>query len=376
MNSAKLTILFTESSRNFGGQERRLLAEAGLLIERGHRVEIACPEESALFERAFSAGVPVHPVPMRASLWPPALVSLLALLIRLKPDVIYSHSGHDSWLGGIAGIITGTPLVRCRALLTPVRSRTAYILPRRVLACSKAVKAQLVMAGVPDGKIAVHYPHIDTARFAGVDEASRAAVRRELGIDEHFPVVFCASEFRPEKRQEDLVLALEILLAESPSALLVLAGSGRKLETVRSLARSKNLEWHVRFLGEREDIPALLSAADIYAFPSDMEPFGKAPIEAMAAGVPVIACKIDGLAEFIEDGKNGIFVPPRDPRALAAAIARLARDEALRKSLAAAGRKRAACFDSRAAAEQLAGHFYAVIKGEKTHGCVGSCKKA
>ena len=360
-----LTILFTESSRNFGGQERRLLAESRLVTERGHRVEIACPGRSGLFGRALSAGVPVHRVPMRASLYPPALAALLRLVIRLKPDVIYSHSGHDSWLSGIAGAITGTPLVRCRDLLTPVRSKTAYILPRRVLACSEAVKAQLMEAGVPGGKIFVYYPHIDTARFARVDEASRAAVRLELNAVGRFPVVFCAGEFRPEKRQEDLVRALELLLPEFPSALLVLAGSGRRLEAVRSLARDKGLEGKVRFLGGREDIPALLSAADIYAFPSDIEPFGKAPVEAMAAGVPVIASQTGGLVEIVEDKKNGLLVPPRDPDAIAAAIVRLARDETLRKSLSAAGRERAACFDSRAAAEQLIGHFYAVVKRKK-----------
>ncbi len=360
-----LTILFTESSLNFGGQERRLLAEARLVTERGHRVEITCRREGVLFGKALSAGVPVHHIPMRASLWPPALAALLGLVIRLRPDVIYSHSGHDSWLGGIAGALTRTPLIRSRDLLTPVRSRTAYILPRRVLACSGAVKKQLVEAGVPEDKIFVYYPHIDTARFSRVDEASRAAVRRELNAGGHFPVVFCAGEFRPEKRQEDLVLALELLLAEFPSALLVLAGGGRLLENVRGLARSKGLEGKVRFLGERADIPVLLSAADVYAFPSDIEPFGMAPVEAMAAGVPVVASQTGGLVEIVEGKKNGLLVPPHDPDAIAAAIARLARDEALRKSLSAAGRERAACFDSGEAAERLIGHFYAVINGKK-----------
>lgn len=371
-----LTILFTESSRNFGGQERRLLVEAGLLIERGHRVEIACPRESAIFGRALAAGLTVHHVPMRGSIYPPAVAALFGLAVRLKPDVIYSHSGHDSWLGGIAGMLTGTPLVRCRELLTPVRSKTAYVLPRRVLACSGAVKAQLVMAGVPEGKVFVHYPPVNTARFSRSDERAKTAVRQELNAGGHFPVILHTGEFRPEKRQEDLVRALELLLPEFPSSLLVLAGSGRKLEAVRKMALESGVEKCVRFLGEREDIPALLSAADIYAFPSDIEPFGMAPVEAMAAGVPVVASGTGGLIEIMEDGKYGIIVPPRDPGAIAAAIARLARDEGLRKSLSAAGRKRAEFFDSGKSVERLSDHFYDVIKGGKTASCVGSCNKA
>ena len=147
-----LKILFTESSRNFGGQERQLITEACLLREAGHKVEIACQRDTVLAERAVSAGIRVHLVPMRASVHPPSLAALLRVVIRLKPDVIYSHSGHDSWLSGIVGLLTGTPLVRCRALLTPVRSSTAYFLSRRVLACAQAVKDQLIEAGVPAGK--------------------------------------------------------------------------------------------------------------------------------------------------------------------------------------------------------------------------------
>jgi glycosyltransferase involved in cell wall biosynthesis len=359
---SKLTVLITESSRNFGGQERRLIREAHLLIEAGHSVEIACPREGVLFERAIAAGIPVHHVSMRASLYPPAIAALLRFIIRLKPDIIYCHSGHDSWLSGIAGLLTGTPVVRCRALLTKVRSRSAYILPRRVLACSEAVKTQLTLAGVPERKIFIQYPPIDTGRFSHVDEKAQSIVLQEIGAGGHFPVISCAGEFRPEKRQEDLVRALARLLPEFPSALLVLAGSGRGLERIRGIARDLGIGENVRFLGEREDIPAILSISDIYAFPSDIEPFGMAPVEAMAAGLPVVACRTGGLIEIMEDGKYGILVPVQNPDALASALAGLARDGALRASLSVAGRERASFFSSDKAIERLLGHFQAVVK--------------
>ena len=198
-----------------------------------------------------------------------------------------------------------------------------------------------------------------------MDEPARAAVRRELGLGGHFPVIFSAAEFRPEKRQEDLVRAMALLLPEFPSALLVLAGSGGRLESVRGIAKDIGLEERVRFLGERGDIPALLSVSDIYSFPSDEEPFGLAPVEAMAAGVPVVASRTGGLIEIMEDGKNGILVPPRDTKAIACALEALAKDETLRKSLSEAGRARARFFDSGIAMEQLEGHFRAVLKGKR-----------
>jgi glycosyltransferase involved in cell wall biosynthesis len=360
MTHTKLTILFTESSKSFGGQQRRLITEARLLRESGHKVEIACPRDSVLAERAVSVGIPVNFVPMPTSVYPPGLAKLLRLAIRLRPDVLYSHSGHDSWLSGIVGLLSGISLVRSRELLTRVRSSTAYILPRRVLACGEAVKAQLVDAGVPDRKIFIHYPPIETARFSKIDETARAAIRREKGAEGKFPVIFCSSEFRPEKRQEDLVRALGLLLPEFPSALLVLAGTGRTLKRVQDLARDLGVDEQVRFLGEREDIPALLSVSDIYAFVSDLEPFGMGAVEAMAAGVPVIATGTGGLIEIMEEGKDCILVPPRDPKAVASALAALSRDKTLRDSLSAIGCERARFFDAHEAMNRLLGHFYAV----------------
>ncbi|MGC2422866.1 MAG: glycosyltransferase family 4 protein [Nitrospirota bacterium] len=360
MNS--LTVLFTESSKNFGGQQRRLITEACLLAEAGCRVEIACPRDSQLAGKAAAAGIPVNYVPMRASAHPASLAALFRLVIRLKPDVLYSHSGHDSWLSGIVGLLTKTPLVRSRELLTPVRSPIAYRLPCRVLACGEAVKRQLVEAGVPSGKIFIQYPPIETARYSYVTASASASVRQELRIDGHFPVILCAGQFRPEKRQEDLVRALALMVQEFPSALLVLAGQGSEMQRVRDIVRDMDLADQVRFPGEREDIPALLSVSDIYAFPSAMEPFGMGPVEAMAAGVPVVASRTGGLAEIVEEGKNGLLVPPCDPEALASALSALSRDAILRNSLSAAGRERARFFDSGNAMQRLLEHFHDVTR--------------
>lgn len=352
-----MTILFTESSKNLGGQERRLIFEARALRGAGYRVEIACPADSALYKRTSREGLPVHAVRMRASLHLPSLWGLARLAIRLKPDILYTHSGKDSWIAGIVGLVTGVPVVRSRELLTPVRSRYAYSLCRRVLACSEAVKRQLVDAGVPARKIFVQYPPVDTARFSSVSESERGRVRLELGLQGNYPVIFCAGGFRGEKRQDDLVRALALLLPDFPDALLILAGDGNRVGLVRKLAEDMKIAGKVRFLGEREDIPAILAVSDIYAFPSDKEPFGMGPVEAMAAGVPVVVSRTGGLIEIAGDGKYGMVFTPRNSEELAGAIAAVARDPALRERLSAEGRRRALDFDSRAAMARLIGHF-------------------
>ena len=359
-----LPVLFTESSRNFGGQERRLLREALWLLEAGHRVRIATPPEGILYGRARNAGIPVDAVPMRGAAEPRSISAVFRILRRHRIGVLYSHSGKDSWIGGIAGRLAGVPLVRSRELLTPVRHAFAYnLLPRKVLACSSAVRRHLLDCGVDGKKVFVHYPPVDTAAFHGVSPEAREAVRRELGLDGKYPVVTCAGEFRAEKRQVDLVHAMRDIRLEFPDALLLLAGRDSGVTGVRSAAEAAGVSGGVRFLGEREDLPAILANTDVYAFPSSIEPFGMGPVEAMAAGVPVVATSVGGLTEIVTDGVNGLLVPPLAPVELAGAVVRLCRDAGLRERLVAAGRDRAKDFDVAGGMGRLVRHFREVARG-------------
>jgi glycosyltransferase involved in cell wall biosynthesis len=358
-----LPVLFTESSRNFGGQERRLLREALWLLEAGHRVRIATPPEGVLYERARIAGVPADAVRMRGVAEPGSLSAVLRLLRRHRIGVIYSHSGKDSWIGGIAGRLAGIPLVRSRELLTPVRHAFAYnILSRKILACSEAVRGQLLASGVDGRKVYVHYPPVDIAAFQDVSPEAREAVRRELLLDGMYPVVACAGEFRAEKRQVDLVHALQHIREVFPGALLLFAGRDSGVTGVRNAAEAAGVSGNVRFLGEREDVPAILANTDVYAFPSSIEPFGMGPVEAMAAGVPVVATSVGGLAEVVTDGVNGLLVPPYAPKALAGAVVRLCREAGLRERLIPAGRERANDFDVAGGMERLVRHFREVAR--------------
>jgi glycosyltransferase involved in cell wall biosynthesis len=359
---SRLTVLFAESSKNFGGQERRIVHEARLLRDAGHRPLILCPPDALLCARAQEAGLMVVGVPMRNAVHPAALRSFCTVIRREGVDVIYSHSAKDSWLGGIASLLTGVPLVRSRELLNPIKRAISYnLLPKRVLACSNAVREHLVAAGVAPRKIRVQYPPVATARFASVTDEERLNTRRELGLDGHFPVIACVAGFRTEKRQEDLIRAMALIRRPFPSARLVLAGSGWYVANLRSFAEEAGVTDLVDCPGEREDVPALLANTDVFVLPSSMEPFGMSPVEAMAAGVPVVVTRTGGLAEIVTDGVDGIQVPVCDPPAIAGAIIRICSDRQLRDRLAAAGLRRASDFDETRAIEGLLGHFNDVI---------------
>ena len=357
-----LGILFLESSKNFGGQERRLLFEARWLLEAGHRVLLVCPPDSVISERAAATGLTVLSVRMRGSVHPLSIAALVRIVRRSGVELLYSHSSNDSWLGGIAGFLCGLPVVRSRELLMRVKHASLYnLFPRRVLACSHAVKRHLVESGVREDKIFVQYPPIDVARFGAVPRADKDRIRRELGLDGQYPVIACSGEMRPEKRHVDLVHAMRPLLAEFPSAVLVLMGRDRDSAGIREIAERTGVASRVVFAGEREDVPAILANADVYAFPSSVEPFGMGPVEAMATGVPVVTTNVGGLAEIVSDGVDGLHVPPLSPEAIAQAVIRICRDPGLRERLVAAGRIRARHFDAHRAMERLVAHFQAAI---------------
>ncbi len=113
----------------------------------------------------------------------------------------------------------------------------------------------------------------------------------------------------------------------------LIIGGGRREAEMRQLAQELGLAGRVHFLGQRPDIPDLLGALDIFVLPSHSEGVSLALLEAMAAGLPVIATAVGGLPEVVTDGVNGLLIPPQDPEALAQALARLLDDPALAKKL-------------------------------------------
>jgi N-acetyl-alpha-D-glucosaminyl L-malate synthase BshA len=169
------------------------------------------------------------------------------------------------------------------------------------------------------------------------------------GWQRHFPrldwngparpsVLLHASNFRALKRVGDAVVALSEVIRERP-AVLVLVGDGPEREGVENLVAVLGLAPYVAFLGEQLHLGGLFGQADLFVLPSEQESFGLAALEALAAGVPVVACQVGGLPEVVRDGKTGRLVPPHDPRALAVAVLDLLRDEPRRAAMGRAARE-------------------------------------
>jgi len=233
----------------------------------------------------------------------------------------------------------------------------------RVLAVSTAVGEQVAeRLGVEEARLAVVPNGVETERFASGD---RATARARLGIEPDRPVVALVGRISPEKGQEDFVRALPAVAAAHPDALFLLVGSTAKeavAEPLIASARAGGVGHAIRFTGHVEDMPALYAAIDVLAAPSRWEGFGLMLVEAMAAGVPIVATAVGAIPEVVGDGP-ALLVAPGDPGALAAALTRALSDRDAAAAMAAAGRERAPAFSWERSAERLAGIYDAVLDG-------------
>jgi glycosyltransferase involved in cell wall biosynthesis len=168
----------------------------------------------------------------------------------------------------------------------------------------------------------------------------RCAVRAAEGVDAGTPCLLVVASLVHRKGIDVLLKALARLASDGLEPVLWIAGEGEEHSNLERLSTRLQLTKQVRFLGQRDDVADLIQASDLVVLPSRLEGLGVAALEAMALGRPVVASNVGGLAEAIDDEHTGLLVPPEDPAALAAALARLTQDPALRRRLGDAGPQR------------------------------------
>lgn len=233
-----------------------------------------------------------------------------------------------------AAALAGVPVrVGSRRELNPDKTgaqialqRHAYRCAHVIVANSSAAQRQLEQEGVAAGRVHVIPNGITIARFTPVSR--RRPVRTILTV----------ANLRREKAHEVLLQAAAQVAPSQPQLRFLIAGGGPREAELRALTSSLGLDGRVEFLGHVEHVPALLARADAFVLPSLSEAFPNAALEAMAAGLPVVASAVGGLLDLVDHGRNGLLVPAGNAGAFAAAIASLAGDPALAARLGSAAR--------------------------------------
>jgi glycosyltransferase involved in cell wall biosynthesis len=341
----RLRIAHIDAERGFSGGEVQVFLLIDGLAARGHENLLLCPPGSRAEAAAAQRGIAVRAVPMRGDLDLTAVWRLSRRLAEAGVDLVHLHTGRAAWLGGPAARLAGLPAIVTRRMDRSVRRgwRTRLIYQhwaRRVVAISAGVAAHLAAAGVPPSRVTLIPSAVDVARLR--PRRDRAAVRAAEAAAADDVVVLTMSALVPRKGLVVLLDALAALAQRGLQPPLWIAGDGPQRAPLQARVGALGLTAQVRFLGERADVGDLLGACDVFVLPSLHEGLGVAALEAMAAGRPVIASAVGGLAEAVVDGHTGVLVPAGDPACLADALESLLRDPARRAALGAAGPQRIA----------------------------------
>lgn len=326
------TLIFLTTGLGYGGADTQLVRVATRLRARGWRVQVVSMiPPQAHVEELEAAGIQWFSLDMRRGVPDPrGLVRLVGLLRRERPSILTSFMYHANLLGRIAGRLSGVPVIvssiRNENFGGPMRDRIMRLTDRLadVTTINSYLAGQAVVQRgvVPGRKLRVIPNGIDIARFIWTPDI-RMAVRRALGVDERDFLWLAVGRLREQKDYPTLLAAFARVSQQRPDAILYVAGQGPLLQTLERLMSSLGLKERVRFLGLRTDIPRLLAAADGFVLASAWEGLPNVVMEAMAAAKPVVATRVGGVPELVEDGISGFLVPPKDDEALARTMLRL-----------------------------------------------------
>jgi glycosyltransferase involved in cell wall biosynthesis len=338
-----------------GGAERQALGLARALTRQGAEVRILTPRESSeLPEHDTLSGIPVRrvPYPRVRGLGSTVLLSrVLGDLLRGRDDVIHVHIGGPFLLPAVmAARLRKVPVVLKFANLSPERGIWVDLPqtgPRRwfIEAAARRVDGVVAISGrigraVEEGgwRQVARIPNGIDPEEGARERPPRADARRLLGVRGD-PVALFVGRLSYQKGLDVLLRIWRRFVERRPGATLLVLGEGPDGASLRRQAEALGVSGSVDFRGLRLDVRPHYAAADLFVLPSRYEGLPNVMLEAMAAGLPVIASRVSGTEDVVEDGRNGLLVPPGEPRALLDALLRLTGEPEMGERLGKEARK-------------------------------------
>ncbi len=298
-----------------------------------------------------SLGVPVTRLPVERLRDLTALPRLLRFLRGVEADVVHTQLEFANILGNLAARILRLPsvctahvlLTEERRLKTRLHEAVEWAVLRffcdQVIAVSDEARRQyLERKRLAPEKVTTLYNGIDLVPFTDLDRSdARRAVRRELGIPLEARVLITVAVLRPPKGIRFMIRALPDVLRRVEDAFYLIVGDGPDREALVEVADEAGVRERVVFAGMRDDVPRLLAAGDVFVLPTLSEALPTVLAEAMASRLPVVASAVGGVPQMVDEGVNGLLVPPGDSQALARACLSLLTDPARRAEMGQAG---------------------------------------
>jgi glycosyltransferase involved in cell wall biosynthesis len=340
MRDQTLHIMEIVSRRQVNGAILHCMLLSRELARRGHQVTLVCNSDSWISKEV--AGEAIRVIHSDLQRWPLGELRRIAAVVRRDAvDVIHTHNSRSNFFGVLLRRMTGVPSV---ATAHSRHFQLHWMFNDRVIAVSEANRRfQRRINLVRADRVQTIHNFIDRERLLGVPPETRRQVRASLGVGDDELLMGAIGDVIPRKGLNHLVAALPQILAGVPRAKLLVVGDTYQtdyVEKVRTAAKRSGVERYIVWAGYRSDVPELLSALDLYVAASLEESFPLAILEAMAAGLPVVATAVGGIPECILEKQTGLLVPPGKPEPLADAILSMLGNPARRRCYGDAGRQR------------------------------------
>jgi len=337
-----------------GGTERQFVHVANGLDRSRFSVDIACFERAGPLLQAVKPDTPVHHYPVRGSFYNWSSIAsqfrLLSHLRRRQYDLVHTYG----WYPNVFAV-PASRLAKRPAVIASLRDAGAYMTPTKiralkfacnladcVLANSLAGRNWLVEQGVPETKIEVIHNGIVVPEHSG--KPAGKSVREEFGIPRQTPICACIGRLVSGKGIDFYLRAARILVDRGYDVRFLMIGAHSAEKRCQSnldvLARDLNLGRRLIFTGQRQDVPEILREVDVVVHPSLTEGLSNVILEAMAAGIPVVATRVGGNPELVEHGRSGFLVPAENADEIANAIARLLDQPQMARSFGERARQR------------------------------------
>ncbi|MEN6519708.1 MAG: glycosyltransferase family 4 protein [Armatimonadota bacterium] len=350
-----MKILQIDGAPAFGGQARYVYDLAVGMREKGHEVAVSCNHEK-LYKNLMAAEIPIIHAEYHRYPDIPTIINLAKAIKQNGFDVVHTNGVRAGVTGRIAARLAG-----CRKIVHTVHSMSTdlihgYSAVRKpveyvykwsdkqlanwtdtIITVSSDLRRMTIDEGVPDYRVTTIHSGVDLTKYE--KPVSKCHARNKLMIPTGCRVVGTAARFTKQKNLGDLVRAATILHKQLDDVVFVLIGDGEELPEVKRLAQDLGIAHKVIFTGFRSDIPEILPAFDVFAMSSLWEGHPLAALEAMAAGLPVVAPDVSGISETIIDGFTGCIVPVHDPAAIASSIYSIFKEERV-EAMGRAGKER------------------------------------
>jgi glycosyltransferase involved in cell wall biosynthesis len=316
------------------------------------------------------AGIPVHHLG-RGKFDPRIASDLVGLVRRRGARILHVHGYAAADFGRIAARVSGAALVLHEHFADPrmpayqgLADRVLAPFTDRAIAVSGSTRDFLVRERhLPAEKVSLIWNGAPLDEFAPPPAATARRIRRELGVPEAAVVIGTVGRLSEQKAHHVLLEAAARILPTRPGVWILIAGDGDRMPALRAQASALGIAPRVVFAGHRADVPAILGAIDVFCISSNYEGTPLALFEAMASGKAIVSTAVDGCREVLEDGNTGLLVPPRDPDALGAALARVADDAELRARLSRMARDASRRYDIGECVRRMQDLYDDVLRG-------------